>query len=326
MATTAKGIAQQEKLNDISIKLQELKAANEQLKELKQAEQEHQRKYFLNCAKVMAMLKDKRKDFVLESLSQLDASVGAISMDVQAFKNIRNYLFAQITDEIHRHKASQEQNQSRDESLNADDSRESHQQALTKNKLYLYLFHLFESVVNNVAQLVQKTKYTILSQCGESVNVEPDGVKTKKNTISDTINTIATGSELVTIDKENKGGFFSENAKMIAKSSLSIEKAMEKISKQLIVVDLNGNESRKMHEKVQSFIDQLPPLQNDTSFEVRWSLSELEDIVFEFINAHDLPNEFKAAMPWNKEGNKGGKGGEAKKDSKVATLKRSVAA
>ena len=42
----------------------------------------------------MAMLKDKRKDFVLESLSQLDASVGAISMDVQAFKNIRNYLFA----------------------------------------------------------------------------------------------------------------------------------------------------------------------------------------------------------------------------------------
>ena len=111
-----------------------------------------------------------------------------------------------------------------------------------------------------MAQLVQKTKYTILSQCGESVNVETDGVKTKKNTISDTINTIATGSELVTIDKENKGGFFSENAKMIAKSSKSIEKAMEKISQQLIVVDLNRNESRRMHEKVQSFIDQLPPL------------------------------------------------------------------
>jgi hypothetical protein len=25
---------------------------------------------------------------------------------------------------------------------------------------------------------------------------------------------------------------------------------------------------------------------------VRWSLSELEDIVYEFINAHSLPNEF----------------------------------
>ena len=53
----------------------------------------------------------------------------------------------------------------------------------------------------------------------------------KKNTISDTINTIASGSELVTLEKDKeKGGFFSENAKMIAKSSKSIEKAIEKIS------------------------------------------------------------------------------------------------
>ena len=43
--------------------------ANEQLKELKLAEQQQQKKYYANCAKVMAMLKDKRKDFVLESLS-----------------------------------------------------------------------------------------------------------------------------------------------------------------------------------------------------------------------------------------------------------------
>ena len=43
---------------------------------------EQQRKYFKNCTKVMAMLKDKRKDFVLDSLSLIDASVGAISMDV----------------------------------------------------------------------------------------------------------------------------------------------------------------------------------------------------------------------------------------------------
>jgi len=86
---------------------------------------------------------------------------------------------------------------------------------LTKNKLYLYLFHLFESVVNNMAQLVQKTKYTILSQCGESVESQIDNSKkhVAKNTIVDTINTIATGS--VTTDKENKG-FFSENAKLIA--------------------------------------------------------------------------------------------------------------
>jgi len=61
---------------------------------------------------------------------------------------------------------------------------------------------------------------------------------------------------------------------------------------------LNGVESRMMHEKVQRFIAKLPPLQNDTSFEVRWSLSELEDIVFEFINAHNLPPEFKVASPF----------------------------
>ena len=53
-----------------------------------------------------------------------------------------------------------------------------------------------------------------------------------------------------------------------------------------------------MHERVQKFISQLPPLNNDNSFEVRWSLSELEDIVFEFINAHDLPSEFKVPLPF----------------------------
>ena len=31
------------------------------------------------------------------------------------------------------------------------DQSEHHKQALTKNKLYLYLFHLFESIVNHVA-------------------------------------------------------------------------------------------------------------------------------------------------------------------------------
>ena len=35
----------------------------------------------------------------------------------------------------------------------------------------------------------------------------------------------------------------------------------------------------------------------DNSFEVRWSLSELEDIVYDFINAHELPSEFKVGMP-----------------------------
>ena len=67
----------------------------------------------------------------------------------------------------------------------------------------------------------------------------------------DTINTIATGS--VTTDKDNKG-FFSENAKLIAQSSKSIETAIEKISSSLLAVNLNGVESRQLNDRVQSFI------------------------------------------------------------------------
>ena len=75
--------------------------------------------------------------------------------------------------------------------------------------------------------------------------------KVKKNTISDTINTIASGSELVTLEKDKeKGGIFSENAKMIAKSSKSIEKAIDKISSQLMACNLTSSESRRMHDSV----------------------------------------------------------------------------
>ena len=70
---------------------------------------------------------------------------------MQAFKNIRNYLFAQITDEIHKHKTA-DLDKSKDGAGGASiGDQETSQQALTRNKLYLYLFHLFESVVNNVA-------------------------------------------------------------------------------------------------------------------------------------------------------------------------------
>ena len=91
-----------EKLFEAMEQLRELKAANAQLRELKVAEQKHQREYFRNCQKVLTVLKEKRKDFVLESLSLIDSSVSQISLDVQAFKNIRNRLFTQITEEISR--------------------------------------------------------------------------------------------------------------------------------------------------------------------------------------------------------------------------------
>ena len=52
-----------------------------------------------------------------------------------------------------------------------------------------------------------------------------------------------------------------------------------------------------MQERVKQFIAQLPQTSVDNSFEVRWSLSELEEIVYDFINAHQLPAEFQAESP-----------------------------
>ena len=43
-----------------------------------------------------------------------------------------------------------------------------------------------------------------------------------------------------------------------------------------------------LEEQVKHFVAQLPKLKGteDQSFEVRWSLSELEDIVYDFIHAN----------------------------------------
>ena len=85
--------------------------------------------------------------------------------------------------------------------------------------------------------------HSTLSQCGELNNLDmADSPKEKKrNTITDTINTIASGS---IIDGENKQGFFSENVKMIHKSSKNIEKAIDQITGELIAVNATGLESR----------------------------------------------------------------------------------
>ena len=85
---------------------------------------------------------------------------------------------------------------------------------INNNKLYLYLFHLFESVINNVSQLVAKTMQTTLKECGD-LGLEEDIKEpgNDKETIN-TINTIATGSEVVS-QNENRCGFFSENLKSI---------------------------------------------------------------------------------------------------------------
>lgn len=157
---------------------------------------------------------------------------------MQAFKNIRNRLFTQITDEIQKEQQ-QVKKDSKKETLHMDSASDTSQcRSINNNKLYLYLFHLFESVVSNVSQLVSKTMQTALRDCADLDLQEPAEQQRSKANEKETlnsINTIATGSEVVTQGGENKNGFFSENLKSIMKSKTSIEKAIDKISSQLLL-------------------------------------------------------------------------------------------
>lgn len=70
----------------------------------------------------------------------------------------------------------------------------------------------------------------------------------------------------------------------------------------------------------------MPPLTDlDNSFEVKWSLSELENIVYEFINSHDLPKEFFEPVPGNNDSLLNKKPGQAiKKDVSKEDLMKVV--
>jgi hypothetical protein len=88
---------------------------------------------------------------------------------------------------------------------------------------------------------------TTLKECGDLglIKDEKNEDKSKRKDgvyeMINTINTIATGSELIT-NGDNKNGFFSDNVKTIMKSKLSIEKAIDKISGQLLLYNQNGKD------------------------------------------------------------------------------------
>ena len=172
---------------------------------------------------------------------------------MQAFKNIRNRLFSQITEEIQREQQSTKNDPNKATFHTHSASITSQTRTINNNKLYLYLFHLFESVVSNVSQLVGKTMQTALRECNDLDLEEPldqDKAKVNEKETINTINTIASGSELVTNANENKNGFFSENLKSIIKSKTSIEKAIDKISSQLLLYNQTGKKQLAMQEKV----------------------------------------------------------------------------
>lgn len=126
---------------------------------LKDAEKNYQGSYVSNCIKVMHIVKEKQKDFALEALSQIDASVNGIAGDAAAFKNIRNRLFTSLTHEDESGPEASEEGlkdpiKAKEDALNEKVVKLSQK---TKNKLYLYMFHLFESLISNVTSLVGKS-------------------------------------------------------------------------------------------------------------------------------------------------------------------------
>ena len=80
----------------LNSQIADLRASQIQLSNLKNAEKAYQDKFFENAQKILQIIEDKRRDFVLESLVQIDSCVSSLNIDVCAFKNIRNRLFLQI--------------------------------------------------------------------------------------------------------------------------------------------------------------------------------------------------------------------------------------
>ena len=191
-------------MNTIKEQISDLRAGYQQLLALKQTESAYQNHMFDNAYKVLRILEDKRKDFVLDSLTQIDASVVNLSTDVLAFKNIRNRLFLQIQDDI------------KFEELSGKTGND--------KKMYLYLFHLFESVVSHTSLLVKKTIDITMSQISlpKDAGINQPTQKQSK----EAMNTIVTDqSDFATIQQQN--GFFSENIKQIFKQKHGIQRALD---------------------------------------------------------------------------------------------------
>ena len=106
---------------------------------------------------MLALYRQKRNDFTIESLIVMNETVRAIANDVMGFKSIRNRLF------MH---ASQEKGDNEN------------------GKLYLYLFHLFESLVANISILIQKSSGQLIAQCPNDL-LQAMKEKKKKSTKKD---------------------------------------------------------------------------------------------------------------------------------------------
>lgn len=144
-----------------------------------------------------------------------------ISNDVKAFKTIRHRLFLQANQE----------------GVSPQQTRE--------NKLYLYMFHLFESVINNVTMLVQKSSSNLIQQCDiqESYsNIQQNQGQTRmenKNTGEKDDKTQKDPKEKQSTSKDDKAkesaqdkevkGYFSKNIKSLLECKQRIDETISSL-------------------------------------------------------------------------------------------------
>jgi len=94
-------------------------------------------------------------------------------------------------------------------------------------------------------------------------------------------------------------GFFAENLRTLLRSQKQLTQVVDEISTHSSVQE----KAMKKHKRaLDMFLQELHQQQlnqsvHDNSFEVRWSLQELENIVYDFVNYRQVPREFQAAMP-----------------------------
>ena len=78
-----------EVLKDLLTEVKLMKHQIDNLKQVKLLEAERHQDYIVNCHKILNLVKERQKDYVLDQIIQMDESVRAINTDIQAFKNIR---------------------------------------------------------------------------------------------------------------------------------------------------------------------------------------------------------------------------------------------
>jgi len=215
--------------------LRALKKEHEELKKDKIRENRKMQEFIQNCKKLIMIQSQERQDYILENLIQFEESFKNIAMNISGFKNIRNRLF------------------------NAANKP-------GENKLFLYVFHLFESVIADVSSFCSKAGDFAFSQLSENTmqaarrrlkkkRSRPEGEK--KKTPGTSCNVSFNGENMKSVDvtvSQDADGFFNENIKSILESKRTINDIINQIQKEQ---ESKAQEYITRKEQLKDFLEEL---------------------------------------------------------------------